>query len=122
MSLRLAMAALAASAQLTTAFKKPVAPAEGMRLIKFSEEDPGKWVTEEEIQHIHMEDGSCSHFVDITDIEDEEVLQALSSKQVVSIKKVVDYPGEVQHSDEANTLIESRDMENPKSWLEHLSG
>lgn len=120
MSLKLAIAALAATAQLSTAYQKPAAPAEGMRLIKTSEEDPGKWVTKEEKYKLTKSKNGCTHYIDITNIKDEQVLDALSTKTGNKVN-AVDYPTELSHVEEANKLIDTANTDGPQTWLEHLA-
>ena len=120
MSLKMAIAALAATAQLSMAYEKPAAPADGMRLIKTSAEDPGTWVTKEEVNNMFRSKRQHTGWIDITNIKDEQVLEALSTNTRSSIN-AVDYPTELSHVEEANKLIETASTDGPKEWLEHLA-
>lgn len=94
----------------------------GLRLIKTSPEDPGKWVTEE--QKIRDYKSNGIGFVDITDITDAEVLTALSTadtQEKAFSAQAVNYPSSVSHKEEANLLLEKVSVTEPKSWLKSLT-
>ncbi|KAH6617233.1 hypothetical protein F5144DRAFT_498638 [Chaetomium tenue] len=94
----------------------------GLRLIKTSPEDPGKWVTEE--QKIRDYKSNGIGFVDITDITDAEVLTALATadtQEKVFSAQAVSYPSSVSHKEEANPLLEKVSVTEPKSWLKSLT-
>ena len=95
--------------------------AAGLRLIKISEEDPGTWVTDE--QKINEYTSKGIHFIDITDITDQDVLQRLSTKpgSGATWKRAVDYPSVVSHQSEANALIADANTDGPESWLKTMT-
>jgi acid phosphatase class B len=51
---------------LSGAFALPSTKESGKRLIKFSEEEPAKWLSQEEIETMSLS-GHKIHFIDITD-------------------------------------------------------
>lgn len=98
-------------------------PNHGLRLIKSSPEDPGKWVTEEEKIRDYKSKGIG--FVDITDITDAQVLAALSApdteeEQTFSVQ-AVSYPNTVSHQSQVNPLLTKVSTTNPQSWLKTLT-
>lgn len=121
MIFKVAVAALAASAQLSLAYEKPIAPSAGMRLIKTSEDDPGKWINKEDKYSMIKSKGGCAHYIDITNIEDSAVLERLSTKERIEVKKVAEFPSELSHVEEANGFISSANTDGPQTWLEHLA-
>lgn len=121
MVFKVAVAALAASAQLSMAYQKPAAPSAGMRLIKTSEEDPGKWINKEDKYSMIKSKGGCAHYIDITNIEDAAVLNRLSSKDRIEVKKVAEFPTELSHVEEANGFISSANTDGPQTWVDHLA-
>ncbi|KAH7141004.1 peptidase family M28 [Dactylonectria macrodidyma] len=92
------------------------------RLIKTSEEDPGRWVTEEEKDELTSE-SKRTQFIDITDIKDEEVLSILSTPPTESSIKArqATYPTTLTHITEANSLISGVSNTGPQSWLQTLT-
>lgn len=95
--------------------------AAGLRLIKTSEEDPGRWVTDEaKIAEYVAKD---IHFIDITDITDSDVLMRLSTKpsDLVGTRRAVTYPSVVSHADEANGLIGDVNTDGPQAWLKTMT-
>lgn len=124
MSLKVVIAALAASAHFALAVPAAdvsiqVDPA--LRLIKTSEEDPGKWVTSQEKFDLYTSKGIG--FIDITDIKDKEVLENLSTKSAARVRKsAVQYPANLSHVEEANGFIASSNTDGPESWLNSLAG
>ncbi|KXX80851.1 Leucine aminopeptidase 1 [Madurella mycetomatis] len=96
--------------------------AAGLHLIKISPEDPGKWVTDE--QKIREYTAKNIGFVDVTDINDVQVLAALSApdshEESLSVQAVT-YPSSVSHATEVNPLLESVSNANPQSWLQTLT-
>ncbi|WQF82498.1 Putative peptidase M28 [Colletotrichum destructivum] len=95
----------------------------GLRLVKTSEDDAGSWVTEDEKFEKYTSKGIG--FIDITDISDEEVLNALStapenSTALVS-RQAITYPTTLTHVAEANSLISRVSNTNPQSWLQTLT-
>ncbi|KAH7308944.1 hypothetical protein B0I35DRAFT_379703 [Stachybotrys elegans] len=109
------IAALAASGQLAAA-----APQPGLRLVKTSEEDPGQWVTEEQKWELFKSKGIG--FIDVTDIKSEKFLQRLSTKPSARVSgRLVDFPTELSHIEEANGFIASASLEGPQSWLSSLA-
>ncbi|KAG9249662.1 peptidase family M28 [Emericellopsis atlantica] len=121
MVFKVVIAALAAGAQLSSAFEKPAAPAQGMRLIKTSEEDPGQWIFKEDKYTMVKSKGGCTHYIDITNIEDDFVLERLSAKYRAAAQKVVEYPDTLSHVEEAQSFISSAGTKGPQLGLEHLS-
>ena len=93
----------------------------GLRLIKTSPTDQGAWVTDEE--KINNYTGKCAHFVDITDIKDQDVLRAYSDQadntRVAAAARIT-YPA-VSHQTEANGLIAQLNTSGPQTWLKTLS-
>lgn len=119
MSLKVALAALAAGAQLGLAASS-VPDTTKLRLVKTSEEDPGQWVTPEEKYERFTSKGIG--FIDITDIKEQRVLKALSTKHEDRvIVHAVDFPTELSHVEEANGLIGSSSTAEPQAWVEHLA-
>ncbi|KAI6785599.1 leucine aminopeptidase-like protein [Emericellopsis cladophorae] len=121
MVFKAAIAALAASAQLASAFEKPAAPAQGMRLIKSSEEDPGQWIFKEDKYTMVKSKRGRKHYIDITNIEDDFVLERLSAKNRVAAQKAIEYPDTLGHVDEAQSFISSAGTEGPQLGLKHLT-
>ncbi|KAH6617672.1 hypothetical protein B0J18DRAFT_451171 [Chaetomium sp. MPI-SDFR-AT-0129] len=96
----------------------------GLRLIKTSPEDPGRWVTEE--QKITDYKSKGIGFVDITGITDANVLAALSAPDVpeekaVSAQAAAAYPSTVSHKSEADPLLTNVSTTSPKTWLKTLT-
>ncbi|KAH6842602.1 hypothetical protein B0I37DRAFT_313906 [Chaetomium sp. MPI-CAGE-AT-0009] len=95
----------------------------GLRLIKTSPEDPGKWVTEE--QKITDYKSKGIGFVDITDITDPEVLAVLSAPDTQQgnalSARAVSYPSSVSHKEEANALLAQVSVTGPQGWLKTLT-
>jgi leucyl aminopeptidase len=119
MSLKVALVALAAGAQLGLAASS-VPDTTKLRLVKTSEEDPGQWVTPEEKFERFTSKGIG--FIDITDIKEQRVLKALSTKPEDRVTvHAVDFPTELSHVEEANGLIGSASTAEPQAWVEHLS-
>ena len=125
MHLPVVLALLAGS--VSSVIAAPAAEAQGadtgLRLIKTSPEDPGKWVTEE--QKIRDYKSNGIGFVDITDITDAEVLATLSAPDTQEKKalsaQAVTYPSRVGHKEEANPLLEKVSVTDPKAWLKTLT-
>ncbi|KAM7190220.1 putative peptidase family M28 [Naviculisporaceae sp. PSN 640] len=94
----------------------------GLRLIKTSPEDPGKWVTDAEKMTMSVKG---QHFIDITDITDPEVLAILSTPDDVEAEKVavraITYPSSPSKQSTANPLISQVSTTNPQSWLQTLT-
>ncbi|KAL7788330.1 hypothetical protein V8C37DRAFT_388199 [Trichoderma ceciliae] len=88
-----------------------------LRLIKTSEDDAGQWVTEQEKfdKFISKNIG----FIDITEIEDDEVLSILSTppSDASLSTRAVTYPTRVEHVEEAQSLISKVSTSGPQSWL-----
>ena len=113
----------------STALLAAAAPADnaaaGLRLIKTSESDPGKWVTEE--AKISEYTAKGIHFVDITDIKDQDVLVRLSTlpesgrESGVKQKRAVVYPSVLTHQAEAESVIEGVNTEGPQAWLKTMT-
>ncbi|KAF7555029.1 hypothetical protein G7Z17_g2505 [Cylindrodendrum hubeiense] len=123
MHFKAAIAILAATSHLVAA-----APAAGKaedtpkRLIKTSEEDPGQWFTQEQIDKLAQE-SRRTNFIDITDIQDEEILSVLStppSERSIEARRVT-YPTTLTHITEANSLISGVSNTGPQSWLQTLT-
>ena len=115
MVFKVALAALAATAQLAMA--KPGEA--GMRLIKTSEEKPATWMTDKDIYALK---GEHVGFIDITDIKDPSFVKALSTKpkdRVTHLKAA--FPTELSHIEEANTLIGNSNTDGPQSNLNPLA-
>ena len=121
MSLKLAVAALAASAGIASARPETTVPdTTTLRLVKTSEDDPGQWVTPEEKYELFTSKGIG--FIDITDIKEQRVLKALSTKPEDRIvAHAVDFPSELSHVEEGNELIAGANTDGPQTWLEHLA-
>lgn len=126
MHLQTCFAALSLSLSLTSAVPatdSTVKRDAGLRLIKTSPTDPGKWVTEED--KISKYAAKRVQFVDITDIKDPEVLQKLSMGTSenfrVAAPLAIAYPTTLSHQTEANALIAKTNTNGPKSWLTTLT-
>ncbi|PNS15485.1 Leucine aminopeptidase 1 [Sphaceloma murrayae] len=93
----------------------------GLRLIKTSEEDAGTWVTEEAKISDYVAKGK--HFIDITEITDNEVLTRMSTKSDGSVQRAaaVTYPAAVSRQTVANPLIAQVTTTNPQSWLKTMT-
>ncbi|UNI16595.1 Bacterial leucyl aminopeptidase [Purpureocillium takamizusanense] len=123
MHVNAALVVLAASCPL--AFAAPagsVAPGRGsLRLVKTSEQDPGQWVDEKDFWSKFTSKGIT--FIDITDVEDKEVLAVLSGQTgSASLAKIAaTYPSGPQHVEEANKLISQSNTNGPQSWLKSLT-
>ncbi|KAL2129254.1 hypothetical protein VTI74DRAFT_8008 [Chaetomium olivicolor] len=120
------LSVLAGSVWLTSATppadSSRVASTAGLRLIKVSPEDSGRWVTEEDKIRNYKAKGIG--FVDITDITDTQALAALSdpdSQGETFSAKVVTYPTSVSHQTEVNSLLSQVSTTNPKTWLKTLT-
>ena len=90
-----------------------------LRLIKISESDPGKWVTEE--QKITDYRAKKIDFIDVTDIKDAATLKVLNGDAAPGSNSRVAYPTTVSHQTEANSLIAQANTTGPKSWLQTLT-
>ncbi|KAM0650972.1 hypothetical protein D7B24_003956 [Verticillium nonalfalfae] len=124
MHLQTALAVLASAAHLASAAPaaESIKQNSPLRLIKTSEEDPGRWVTEEEKAKLVL--GSKRiNFIDITDIQDEAVLSVLSTPPSESSLEArqVRYPTTLTHVAEANALIAGVSNTRPQSWLQTLT-
>lgn len=121
MSTKLALLALiAAIPAIFAAPAQDTRRAGDLRLIKTSETDPGQWVTEQ--QKLEQFTSKNIGFIDITDIQDDEVLSILSadvSSQVIS--RAIPYPKGALHKDEGNKLLANLNTNGPKSWLKTYS-
>ncbi|KAM4058902.1 peptidase family M28 domain-containing protein [Hirsutella rhossiliensis] len=82
-----------------------------LRLIKTSEDDPGKLVTEKEMSRLTSEGIG---FMDVTDVTQ-------NTNSTLVARQGVRYPGRVRHVDEANELIRDIKMKEPERWLETLT-
>ncbi|KAK1521169.1 peptidase family M28 [Colletotrichum abscissum] len=92
----------------------------GLRLVKTYEEDPGTWVTEDEKYEKYTSKGIG--FIDITDVSDEEVLNALATGgNHLASRQTVVYPTTLSHVTEANSLITRVSNTNPQTWLRTLT-
>lgn len=129
MSLKLVFAALLASAQVspTLAADQPYPTGEsrqGMRLIKTSPSDPGTWMSRDDVYRL-IQPGKKfgDSFVDITNIKDTQVLDSLarSANDNSRVATAGQFPDKLSHIDEANELIEARNMTEPQQWLEKLA-
>jgi leucyl aminopeptidase len=93
----------------------------GLRLIKTSPKDAGKWVSDEDkiVKYKAKDIG----FVDITDITDNEVLRILSTPdgEASFSAQAVTYPTAVSHQTQVNSLLTSVSTTNPTSWLTTLT-
>lgn len=92
------------------------------RLIKTSENDPGKWMDQRTFHNNYLT--KCVDFVDITDIDDEEVLAILSGADPASFASTAaapQYPAKPEHVDETNKFIAKASTTNPKSWMKTLT-
>ncbi|CAG8974244.1 hypothetical protein HYALB_00009732 [Hymenoscyphus albidus] len=86
-----------------------------LRLIKTSETE-SVWVTEEEKIDNYVTKNI--KFVDITDIKDQEVLDALSGTENALVSaQAVTYPTSLAHVTEANAAIAKIDISKPTAWL-----
>lgn len=97
-----------------------------LRLIKTSEIDPGVWVTEDEKIDNYV--SKKIHFVDITDIKDEQTLRLLSTtpkqaneSDVDLLRAAVTYPTSLSHQSEANAIIGRLSNSGPQTWLKTLT-
>ncbi|GJN71032.1 hypothetical protein PLIIFM63780_002377 [Purpureocillium lilacinum] len=123
MHVNAALAILAASCPLALAAPAESVPAgrTSLRLVKTSEKDPGQWVDEKDFWNKFI--SKNINFVDITDIEDKEVLAILSGQTAsTSVANIAaTYPDGPQHVDEANKLISQSNTNGPQSWLKTLT-
>lgn len=124
MALKLAVAALAATVQISSAAPSVERSADAntdLRLVKTSPEDPGQWVTE--AQKFELFTSRGIGFIDITNIDNPETLRRLStdSSRRVSTNAVT-YPTTVEHRDQFDTIYGLSDITQPQEWLEHLAG
>ncbi|CZT09798.1 related to Probable leucine aminopeptidase MCYG_04170 [Rhynchosporium graminicola] len=89
----------------------------GLRLIKTSEADPGRWVTED--QKIEEYTAKNIHFIDITDITDLSVLDSLSgvSEGTLVSRQAISYPTILTHVTEGNAFIAKINMTVPQTVL-----
>ncbi|ROT41315.1 leucyl aminopeptidase [Sodiomyces alkalinus F11] len=127
MQLKSALALLAAAAQLASAVAvndaRPIESQSSQnRLIKTSEEDPGRWVSEDEKAEL-VKGGQRANFVDITDIQDEDILTGFSTPDSASTLEArqTSYPGTLSHVAEANALIARIPNTGPQNWLRTLT-
>jgi leucyl aminopeptidase len=125
MHLQAALTILAATCHLASAAPaaNDVKVDKHLRLIKTSPEDAGIWVTQDQIDKLAVASHRTS-FIDITDIEDKDVLSVLSTPEE-SISTIaarqVQYPTSLSHTTEANRLIASVSNSNPQTWLTTLT-
>lgn len=118
-----AFAATAASGVIASTTSEAKLPGQELRLIKTSEADPGRWVSEAEKLSKYV--AKQRHFIDITDIQDPEVLRLLSTPQEEEEANVaaraITYPTSMTHVAEANALIANVNNAGPQSWLQTLT-
>ncbi|KAH8679326.1 leucyl aminopeptidase [Ilyonectria robusta] len=124
MHFKSAVAILAAVTHLAVAAPGSTKEVEGslMRLIKTSEEDPGQWMTQAEVDNLTKQ-SRRTKFIDITDIQDDDVLSILStppSERSIEARAVT-YPTTMTHVTEANSLISGVSNTGPQSWLTSLT-
>ncbi|KAL2758895.1 hypothetical protein ACRALDRAFT_2099863 [Sodiomyces alcalophilus JCM 7366] len=125
MHLQSTLALFAAAAQLVSAAptnnSRPIDAFE-KRLIKTSEEDPGRWLSEEEKAKL-VKPGQRLNFIDITDLQDEDILtgfSALPSASALQARQDA-YPSSLTHVEEANALIARVSNDGPQTWLKTLT-
>lgn len=94
------------------------------RLIKTSEEDPGRWVSEDEKASL-IKPGHRLNFIDITGIQDEEdLLTGFSTPPSASSTlqaRQNAYPANLSHIEEANALIDRVSNNEAQTWLKSLT-
>lgn len=111
---------LLTATSLSAALPAPDNRAAGLRLIKTSEEDPGKWVTEDE--KISQYAAKKIDYIDITDIRDPDTLARLSGSSPENGRLAAPvYPTTLTHQSEANTYISRLTTTGPQAWLKTLS-
>ncbi|KAL2072818.1 hypothetical protein VTL71DRAFT_12161 [Oculimacula yallundae] len=120
MHFKLCLGALAASSSLLVSALPSTDSSKinaGLRLIKTSEADPGRWVTEDE--KIEQYTAKNIGFVDITDITDVDVLNSLSgvSANTLVARQAVTYPTTLTHVTEGNAFISKINMTVPQTVL-----
>ncbi|KAJ4287065.1 hypothetical protein N0V88_007759 [Collariella sp. IMI 366227] len=94
----------------------------GLRLIKVSPEDSGRWVSEED--KIRKYKAKGIGFVDITDITDDKVLAAFSapdSQENTFSAQAVTYPTSISRQTQVNSLLSQVSTTNAKTWLKTLT-
>ncbi|KAM0282137.1 hypothetical protein ACHAQH_003177 [Verticillium albo-atrum] len=115
-------AALVVSATIIRAIPA-VGTEPGLRLIKTSELEPARWVTDEKKDSLKAAD---VHFFDITDITDEEVLSILSTSptelRACNIhSRAIDYPKDISHQARVDCLTPRVNTDGPKVWLKEMT-
>jgi leucyl aminopeptidase len=115
------LVALTASIGLVSAAAPgKIRPDPKLRLIKTSEDDEGRFVTDDQKINDYVAKGI--HYFDITDITDPEVLQRLATKPEEQISvAAVTYPTSLTHQTEANAIISRLTSTGPQSWLRTLT-
>ncbi|ORY58527.1 uncharacterized protein BCR38DRAFT_500358 [Pseudomassariella vexata] len=100
-------------------YNVPTRQAEGLRLIKTSDDDAGTWVTEEE----KFEKFISQHvgFVDITDTMALETLRVDRLTSDVKRQTVQAFPSTASHQTEANALIAKLVQSNLSTWLNAMA-
>ncbi|CEJ82445.1 hypothetical protein VHEMI02507 [[Torrubiella] hemipterigena] len=89
------------------------------RLIKSSEEDPGEWIHQDDLFERFTSKGLG--FIDITDIEDPEVMAILNGEVPFETASAQTYPDKMLHVGEAKKLVDAITMDGPKGWIRDLS-
>jgi leucyl aminopeptidase len=115
----LALLAAALPALAAPASTHGVTRSDDLWLVKTSEADPGQWVTEQ--QKLDRFVSKNIGFIDITDVEDKEVLSILSGHVPTYNARAITYPAVPLHKDEGNKLLEKVTTDGPKSWLKTYS-
>ncbi|KAH8155685.1 uncharacterized protein LAJ45_00695 [Morchella importuna] len=90
----------------------PVPPSEGLRLVKFSEDDEGTWVTED--QKFDLFISKKINFVDVTDTWQLEEFGATTGSSLEA--RQISFPSGPTHQSQANPLIAVAGKSNPQSW------
>ncbi|KAH6640001.1 peptidase family M28 [Truncatella angustata] len=97
----------------------PSKRAEGLRLVKASDEDPGTWMTEEEKYEKFT--SKRLGFVDITDTMELESIRIDRLANDFQVQAVT-YPSAPSHQTEAKALIANVQQTTLTSWLNSLAG
>ncbi|KAF7535831.1 hypothetical protein G7054_g5081 [Neopestalotiopsis clavispora] len=92
--------------------------AEGLRLVKASDEDPGTWMTEEEKYERFTYKGLG--FVDITDTMELEAIRINRAMNIAEVQAAA-FPTTPSHQTEANALIANVQQTTLSSWLTSMA-
>ncbi|CAJ2510664.1 Uu.00g062890.m01.CDS01 [Anthostomella pinea] len=92
--------------------------AEGLRLVKISEEDPGTWMTDEE-----KFEKLTSKYIGFMDITETMELEAMGAQRLANreAQAAFAFPSKPSHQTEANALIKNLVQSNLETWTNSMA-